>query len=219
MAFRLPDALRDTDDERALALLRRYYGTPPWTAGCHTGAWFDTWDSSGTRERDAYRFTTDDVVAVSFLMVDVPAEAARLLVRDDAARFTGLLEELGPDRELAEEPPLTADWAGWRVMDALKALPDVGPTTASKLLARKRPRLRPIWDTVVAELTGTVVSQWDPVRAALAADGCALHDRLLRLRAAVALPETVSALRVLDVICWREGKDRGFGGGSYRARR
>ncbi|RZU30758.1 DUF6308 family protein [Blastococcus saxobsidens] len=218
MPFRPPEALQDPDDERALGLLRRYYGTPPWSAGCHTGAWFDTWDSTGTRERDADRFTADDLVAVSFLMVDVPAEAARRLLVEDAAVFAELLVELGPDRDLVDEPPLADDWAGWRLMDALKGLPDIGPTTASKLLARKRPRLRPIWDTVVSALTDTVGSQWEPVRSALAAEDRALHVRLGRLRAAAGLPETVSALRVLDVICWREGKDRGVGGGSYRFR-
>lgn len=46
----------------------------------------------------------------------------------------------------------------------------------------------------------------DPIREALRADGGALHTRLLRIRAAAALPDDISALRVLDVISWMHGK-------------
>jgi hypothetical protein len=53
-------------------------------------------------------------------------------------------------------------------------------------------------------------SQWEPLRAALRANEYALHDRLLRLRDRVGLPDVVSALRILDVIAWREGKDLGL---------
>jgi Family of unknown function (DUF6308) len=41
-------------------------------------------------------------------------------------------------------------------------------------------------------------------------DGAALHHRLLRLRDAASLPPQISALRVLDVITWLEGKNRGL---------
>ena len=88
----------------------------------------------------------------------------------------------------------------------LCALPNTGPTTASKLLARKRPRLRPIYDSVVAAVTGTRDRQWEPLREGLRADGGALHHRLLRLREAAELPPEVSALRVLDVVAWMDGR-------------
>lgn len=124
-----------------------------------------------------------------------------------------MLVELGEDRDLVDEPETHDDeWAGWRLMRALRSLRGVGPTTASKLLARKRPRLRPIWDSVVTEVTDTVTEQWDPVRVALRQDDRALHRRLLRLQAAAGLPGDVSALRVLDVVAWMEGKSKGFGG-------
>jgi hypothetical protein len=53
-----------------------------------------------------------------------------------------------------------------------------------------------------------VATQWEPLRVELSANDGALHQRLLRLRDQVGLPEAVTALRVLDVIAWREGKDR-----------
>src|SRR5687768_6439219 len=80
-------------------------------------------------------------------------------------------------------------WAGWTLMRALDDLDDVGPTIASKLLARKRPRLRPIWDPVVADVTGTRKQLWEPLRATLRHDDLALHRRLLRLRERAGLPD------------------------------
>jgi hypothetical protein len=74
-------------------------------------------------------------------------DSVRKLLRDRADEFSKLLIDLGPDRNLVDEDrPLGNGWAGWRLMEVLKKLPDVGTTTASKLVARKRPRLRPIWD-------------------------------------------------------------------------
>ncbi|MGY0235898.1 DUF6308 family protein [Longispora urticae] len=60
-----------------------------------------------------------------------------------------LPEGYGQDfpRRLADEAASwPADWAGWRLRAALLDLDGVGVTTATKLMARKRPRLRPMWD-------------------------------------------------------------------------
>lgn len=212
MTFRLPDALDTRDDAAALDLLRRYFGTPLLGPQAYGGAHFDTWDSRGTGPADRDVFTADDLVAVTFLSVTVSAEAARALLRDRRQEFATLLVELGPDRDLSDVSETIADdWSGWKLMRALRSLPDVGPTTATKLLARKRPRLRPIWDSVVTELTGTFESQWEPLRVALRLDDAALHRRLVALHEATGLPTQVSALRVFDVICWMEGKDKGLG--------
>ncbi|RAO63878.1 DUF6308 family protein [Micromonospora saelicesensis] len=205
MTFRLPQALQESDDADAIALLKRYYGDPYLGIGCADGAYFDTWAT----DSDPMRFTADDLIAIKFLSVEAPKTAVRALLRDRSGEFSQLLVDLGPDRDLAnEDKPFGHTWAGWRIMDELRSIPGVGTTIASKLLARKRPRLRPIWDTVVAAVTDTVPAQWEPLRAALRADDCALHRRLLRLRDVVGLPVEVSALRILDVIAWREGKDR-----------
>lgn len=202
--MRLPQMLQDPDDRLALAALRRYYGTDG-ISGQFTGARFDTWDSTGTRWADCNKFTADDLVAVSLLSVSVSAAAAILLLGSEANVFNDLLGELGDDRDLAEEhEPWPDDWAGWVLHNELLKLPDVGPTIASKLLARKRPRLRPIYDTVVAEVIGSE-RIGEPLRVLLI-EGPGLHERLLRLRDEAGLADDVSALRVLDVVTWMEGK-------------
>ena len=213
MTFLLPDALADpNNDTAALDLLRLYYGKQFCGPGSAVGAAFDLWDSAGTRAEDSDRFTADDLVAVTFLSVEIPAPAALMLLRDRADEFNSLLAAVGPDRDLADETEPLLDFSspGWALMTTLRTLPEVGPTKASKLFARKRPRLRPIWDTVVSRVTNTVDSQWEPMRIALRADDLALQSRLLLLRQAAGLPEEVSALRVLDAIAWREGKNKGL---------
>nr|WP_230394121.1 DUF6308 family protein [Plantactinospora alkalitolerans] len=89
--IRLPEALTTPDDERALTLLGEYYGRPYGAPGGLAGAAFDTWDSTGTRVDDANRFTSDDLVAVTFLSLNVPASTARVLLRDRVDDFAGLL--------------------------------------------------------------------------------------------------------------------------------
>ncbi|ABG99049.1 conserved hypothetical protein (plasmid) [Rhodococcus jostii RHA1] len=99
---------------------------------------------------------------------------------------------MGPDRDLET---------------ALRALPGIGQRKATKLIARKRPWLYPIWDSVVSEVLGTERAHLNPVREALRTDDGALHRRLLSLRGEAGLPEEISALWVFDVIAWMDGKD------------
>ncbi|WP_254900777.1 DUF6308 family protein [Rhodococcus sp. 1168] len=91
-----PPLIADTDDD-AVALLRRYYGNTHLDTGCYTGAFFDSW-APRTREADINRFTADDLVAITFLSVNVNARAARELLVTRVDRFTELLESVGPDR-------------------------------------------------------------------------------------------------------------------------
>ncbi|BAH55491.1 DUF6308 family protein [Rhodococcus opacus] len=78
-------------------------------------------------------------------------------------------------------------------------MPGIGRTKATKLIARKRPRLYPIWDSVVSQVLGTERAHLNPVREALRADDAALHHRLLNVRDTAGLPEEISALRVFDL--------------------
>ncbi len=60
---------------------------------------------------------------------------------------------------------------------------------ATKLIAGKRPRLYPIWDSAVSEALGAGRAHLNPVREALRADDAALHRRLLSIREEAGLPQ------------------------------
>jgi hypothetical protein len=73
-------------------------------------------------------------------------------------------------------------------------------------MARKRPGLIPIYDSVVARVTGLDSSEgtWRAWHSALSSDE-ALKKRLARLRDSAGL-ERVPLLRILDVVLWMDGK-------------
>lgn len=206
MSVTLPPPLTASTDDDAVVLLREYYGRTYLDSGCYTGAFFDSW-APQTRAADANRFTADDLVAITFLSVAVDARAARELLVNRAARLTALLEAVGPDRDLVDEQHgLTPDAPLYALETELRSIPNIQLTKATKLMARKRPRLVPIYDTVVSRVLSTVKVHRDPIREALRVDNGALNARLLTIRAAAALPDDVSALRVLDVVSWMWGK-------------
>jgi hypothetical protein len=64
----------------------------------------------------------------------------------------------------------------------------------------------PIFDSVIDRtiLGGTGVL-WLPMHAALRENDRALHERLLRVRARAGLDESISVLRVFDVLAWMDG--------------
>ncbi|WP_460968424.1 DUF6308 family protein [Pedococcus soli] len=212
MTFQLPPSLQHETNDFALSQLRGYYKPAFDASDYFTGAAFDSWDSTGAKFDDVNRFTADDLVAVTFLSVGVGPRAAHRLLTSRADRFNELLEAVGPDRDFVDIAPtdITPDFPAWQLETALRELPDVGRTIASKLMARKRPRLVPIYDKVLRQVMGLEKSHWAPLNTALRADGQALHHRLLALRDEAGLPETVSPLRVLDVIAWRDGKNLGY---------
>ncbi|WP_249354700.1 DUF6308 family protein [Rhodococcus sp. USK13] len=210
--FRLPTSLATDSDAAATLALTRYYGHPYLGDDAYVGAHFDSWSSTGDREGEADRFTADDLVAVSFLSVQIPPRAARAILDTEAETLNAHLAAIGPDRDLVDESDLLAPgWPAWDLETALWELPGIGRTKATKLIARKRPRLYPIWDSVVSEVLGTTRAHLNPVREALRADDGALHRRLLSLREEADLPVEVSVLRVFDVIAWMDGKNRGLG--------
>lgn len=206
MTFRLPTGLRDHDDKRCVSALQRYFHGEPGREP-FLGRHFDTW---GTRVDNAY--TSDDVVAVAFLSINVPSEAVTQLVADPPAALTDALAHSDcADRDLVEVDveAITPAWAPWKLWAQVRSLHGVGPTTASKLLARKRPRLLPIWDTVTATVIGPSEGFWQALTVALQGNDRELHHRLLRLHREAGLPPEVSAIRTFDVIAWMEGKGNG----------
>jgi hypothetical protein len=204
--FRLPPSLQSEDDAEALAMLRAYYEPSVGSPGSYAGALFDTWDSAGTRDARWDEFTADDLLAVSFLSVRFSAATAHALLDARRAELSDLLDLVGEDRDLADvEEPIDHTWPAWKLYEALRSIHGIGRTKATKLMARKRPRLIPIYDPVIGKVTNTEDHQWVPLHTALRPNGLLSHERLVRLAARAGLDKAVSALRVLDVIAWMDG--------------
>lgn len=96
------------------------------------------------------RFTTTDLLAVTLLDVALPPPAIRRLLESEASAFNGLLSAVAVEVDLwdaSEDDLAKAEKLYW----ALRDLPKVGRARASKLMARKRPRLIPVVDSVILD--------------------------------------------------------------------
>lgn len=139
------------------------------------------------------------------LSVTVPPRVALDLLEGPlGTQLSELLRDIPSDTDLSDaDASVIADgspaYRAWRLLEGQYK---VGWAIAGKLLARKRPRLLPVYDRVVRCALGHPPSFWTDLRTALREHGAALHHRLLGLRQNAGLPETVSALRVADVAVW-----------------
>ncbi|MET7132644.1 DUF6308 family protein [Cellulosimicrobium sp. MI9406] len=185
----------------AVKHLRRYFGPVGATTGW-AGSRFERLAGGGDRPETADRFTADDLVAVSLLSVNVPPHGAIDLLETRADEFAQLLAEIPHDVELVDLESIPDDWAPGRLWEALRGIQGIGWVTAGKLLARKRPRLVPVYDTVVRAAVQPTASFWEALRAELRADDRALHRHLLSLRDEAGIGDDISALRVFDVVVW-----------------
>jgi Family of unknown function (DUF6308) len=149
----------------------------------------------GTNPRDVV--TASDLLAVSLLDITWRPETVRQLLGTSAAMVSGLLSAIRSDIDLwqASDADLAAVDPLW---DALLAMPGVGTATASKLLARKRPRLCPVSDKVVIQAVGVPGWTWETLRTLLQDPAARAEVETLRPPSAAA----VSLLRIFDVAIW-----------------
>jgi len=171
--------------------------------------WFAGVDFDEVGASDSFRFEPSDLLALNLLDIRMGPEAIREIL---SGKFDHYLREIPVDIDLWSEDfsegSHPREWAD-ALYRAIRQLPDVGPTTTSKLLARKRPRLVAIRDEVVErtlKLEG--VQWWSPLAWALGDDapgGKERRDRINHLAPAV----QVSTLRRLDVAVWMVGSNSG----------
>jgi hypothetical protein len=194
---------------RAADLVHRYFagrnadGTP-----LYTGSMFERIGGGGERSDVVDVFTTDDLVAVSMLNGHVPAQAALRLL-NDAARLSALLADIpaGLDLVDADEEHVAVGCAADRLWRELSSFPGIGPITAYKLLARKRPRLLAVLDSVARRVLGHPgTGYWRNLQGELKADDGRLAEHLAAIRVDAGLDGSISIVRVFDVLVWMTGK-------------
>lgn len=167
-------------------------------AGGYSGADWDRWP-----ETDPDLITRVDIASLALLSIPV---GTRLMTSDLVGQpvpdlgFDNLCDAPLPQSDGPWEPLYSC----WR---CLMNVNHVNRVIASKLLARKRPHLVPIWDDRVRRhlwnLGKAEAAHFDdwPAMHALVSNPqvvSALED----IRAAAILPKSTSLLRVLDVAVW-----------------
>lgn len=206
----------------AAELLHRYYRVADTKGLLSTGSYFDEWAGRGDNtNRDV--ITDSDAVAVSMLSVTVPAKAmVGLAIPDTQSRIKELLKQIPTDVALSSlsrqdaASLLTGLGPAALLWEELRSTKDnrwgIGATTASKIMARKRPHLIPIWDEVIGQVIGKRSSkdQWMNWHRLLT-DGTGLPERLAEIHRLSEVKLPLSELRIMDVVLWRYGKDQGLG--------
>lgn len=197
---------------RMLAVLR-HEETPAWVAryfdhdSDYAGALFETYEPTNPSA-----LAPADLVAITVLSVTVGPRALRKVEQRLGDLNNCLSRHRNADQHLADATD--DDLAPMFEASAiLRGIDGIGPTTASKILARKRPHLIPIYDSMIGEayghpnrLDGIQAGQWW-----VTYRECIRHPeineaiRAARDRASETSPDAalVSDLRILDVATWR----------------
>jgi hypothetical protein len=213
----IPDILDEDHIDTAAKLLGTYYRRTTAGLPAYTGSLYNCWGGGGAPSRDVNRVTSDDLIAVSFLSVDVPGEAAFGILETHAALISDLLAQIPVDLDMADVP---ADEFDKVLGDASPALQlwhvlrgrdtgrwGMGETRTSKLMARKRPLLVPVYDSVVGHLMSPGLGsagQWKRWHTSLT-DGTGLPQRLQEIRRVSGVTDPISDLRVMDIVLWMYG--------------
>ena len=201
-----------TDPHGTARLLDRYFHgiRADRTGPLYTGGMFERLGGGGDRPEGRDVITAEDLVAVSMLGVQVPPRAALLILGDEREHLAHHLAQIPVDVDLvdADGSLIGTRSAANLLWDVLVQLPGVGPVIAGKILARKRPRLVPVVDSVVLrvlEHPGT--GYWRDLRHHLQADDRQLHRFLTCVLRDVGLDGRVSSVRAFDVAVWLTGKN------------
>lgn len=157
-----------------------------------------TFDDVGVNPPD--RIVTDDLVAVSLLDVRFEPRAVRAMLKSepDIAQLKRMLTAIPAHVDLwnAEDHHLEAASA---LFDKLDGYASVGETKASKLLARKRPRLMPVIDSVIRR--GLELRD-NPAKALRTALSVPARRESIELLRPANVPRSISTIRLLDTAVW-----------------
>ncbi|GAA2624093.1 hypothetical protein GCM10010399_64320 [Dactylosporangium fulvum] len=201
----MPEKLIDIAEREGVVHLEAYFAPR-----AYTGQWFETFAGGGDRAETRDRITAEDLYAVEALNVQVPFVVGRDLIEGQLGRDVGFhLREIPTDVELGGRGggELVADNGhadqAWRLLNNRNEKTGVGWVIAGKLLARKRPKLIPVYDSIVSCQFRASQHVWMKLHRRLAENEGSLRAVLAAARATVGADDKVSVLRALDVILWR----------------
>lgn len=200
-------AVESIPEDTSIAYLKAYYSRE------NSGAHFESIEVDNSPPN---RITASDLFAVTLLQTPIKAKAGVGILVLEANQISDLLSEITArplesltrdefEQHLGSSSPALQLWDLLRRRRPGDVKWKVGPTRASKILARKRPHLIPITDSVVRNVIDQqqTDNDWQLWWEALTTDEY-LVERAEGLRTAVGRPE-LSTLRVLDVLLWYSG--------------
>lgn len=208
-------AMANVDDEAAVGYVKPYFEKLANGRPLYTGNRFETFAGGGDVV-EPNRITSADLVAVAMLSVHVPGQAALGIMEDLGGEIEILLAEVAVDLRLQD---LTPDQFKkfldvgsptdriWQLLRPKEDLWGIGQTTAIKILARKRPHLVQIYDSVIARQAGIRHSGGQWLRwweAFQGENGQKFGQTLGIIRTASGQPH-LSLLRILDIVLWMDG--------------
>lgn len=196
----LGDLLEPANEDKYLGHLVSYMDR-----GGYTGAAFGQLTMEGA---DPDRVDVSDLAALWTLSVPLQYRQSYELLVTRADELASNLAAM-PDRPLAELSSAEVDEMhepgapAMRLWRLLTDIDDIGSVRASKLLARKRPNLIPIFDSFIQSVLGlkSDAEQWRQFHEALSRNDREVESRLLELGGRAGHPE-LSALRVFDILVW-----------------
>lgn len=139
----------------------------------------------------------DDLLAVSMLDITWRPQVVRIVLVSRKQELSALLAAIPQDVDLweASDEALTNIDLLWH---ALTSIEGIGTASATKLLARKRPRICPISDSLVIKAVDVPGRTWDVLRCLLQDPGARAEVEALRPAEAAG----ASLLWILDVALW-----------------
>ncbi|WP_181150538.1 DUF6308 family protein [Arthrobacter sp. MYb216] len=215
-------AMNSIEHDDAVADLKKYFEIRENGRPRYSGSQFESFAGGGDL-REPNKITAEDLIAVSMLSVHVPGQAALGILGTYAEQLgeqlaqipVGLrFEELTEgefQKFLADGSP--ADKL-WEILRQPGNRWGIGQTTASKILARKRPHLIPIFDSVIAKRvkipgSGTQWTRWWDAFHQDPAEDVKLVEKLKSIREDAGQTH-LSLLRVLDIVLWTSGGRQGI---------
>lgn len=197
----LIDLVRDPQSQDAL---RDYFLIE---GNGYSGRAFNTLCGGGDRPDSADRITADDLLALRLLNMPVAHDLPIEFLDGGGAglQVSYHLKHVPADVMMGspKAAALVAEGShaakAWHVIRGRNRR-----VTAFKLLARKRPHLLPVYDSIVECALGSPRPYWMWLHEQLALTG--LTERLSAVRSSAGLSDEIPLIRVFDVVVWMRHK-------------